>query len=997
MSLRVVHAIPKRFGRTDLALVALVIALVTVVAPVNADEAPAGRAPSKDGRYVVLLRAPSIATYDGGDPGFPATKPAQGGHLDAKSKAARAYGAHLRSTQRDVAGKVGASVEHSFVIASDGFTADLTVAQATELAADPRVLLVYEDELVRGDTWNTPDFLGMTGKNGAWTKNGGQDKAGSGIVIADLDTGLWPESPSFSGLPLTAGPQTKWHIKRVGTTISMDRADGGVFRGTCQTGEDWTAAQCTTKVVGARYYKAGLLASGGTIPDSEFVSPRDGHGHGSHTASTAAGNIVDNVTVEGRRFGRVSGMAPAAVIAVYKVLWATPGGGNTGAVSDIVAAIDDAVTDGVDVINFSISGAPDSINPIAVAFEGAAEAGVFVAAAGGNNGPGSSTVQNNSPWLTTVAATTHTSFENTLELGNGTKLIGPSFNLTAVPRAPMIRAEDAALAGAETSEAQRCGPGSLDPALVTGRIVVCVVSAPSDDRLAKSAEVARAGGVAMVLINAAFLSDTTVLDYHSLPSVHLGAAARDLLLAYFSLSGTPNAAVSPGNTAGTAAPRPQVAPFSGRGPALAQGGDLLKPDIAAPGVDVLAAVAPPSNNGHAYGLMSGTSMATPHISGLAAFMLGVRPNWTPMQVKSAMMTTATSVKDAQGNASNDVFSAGAGQVTPAAFLDPGLFVTSGAAQWRGFLTSAGMETGTPALDAKDLNGPSMADGGFVGTTSFTRTFTADRGGTWQVSAAVPGFDVSISALQWKAKGSGDSRAITFTFRRTTAPIKEYTKGWVTLTGPTTVRLPVALRPVAGTAPTSVSGSGASGSTTIPIVPGLSGQLPVTPLGLAAAQVTQGTVGVHQETEVCVRAPVGTRAARFDLDADDDADLDLWLYFSDESCAAATNLFASSATFEPGDESITVELPPVSGYFRVQVTGFAAGAAGAPMAFTLRSYVVSEESDAGGLTITPNPVPVTAGNPTSFNLGWSGLTPGERYLGYLDYAGELNGTLIEVVG
>ena len=996
MSVRVVHTISKRFGKTHVALVALVIALVAVVAPVIADEGAAGIAPSNEGRYVVLLRAPSVATYDGGDPRFPATKPPQGGHLDAKTKEARAYGAHLQSTQRDVAGKVGATVEQNFVVASNGFTADLTGAQATVLAADPRVLLVHEDELVHGDTWNTPDFLGLTGKNGAWTKNGGQDKAGSGIVIAGLDSGIWPESRSFSGLPLTTQAQTKWHIKRVDNTISMDKADGGVFRGTCQTGEDWTAAQCTTKVVGARYYTAGLLAIGGTIPDSEFVSPRDGHGHGTHTASTAAGNIVDNVTVEGRSFGRVSGMAPAAVVAVYKALWATPGGGNTGALSDIVAAIDDAVTDGVDVINYSISGSTDSINPVEVAFEGAAEAGVFVAAAGGNNGPDSSTVQNNSPWLTTVAATTHTAFENTLELGNGTRLVGSSLNQTAVPRAPLVRAEDAALSGADPGEAQRCGAGSLATASVTGRIVVCLLSSFSDDRLAKRAEVARAGGVAMVLVNADSLGNATILDFHPLPSVHLGIAARDLLLTYLSQADSPDATLSPGNTSGAAVARPQVASFSSRGPALALDGDLLKPDIAAPGAVVLAAVAPPSNHGRGYDLYSGTSMATPHISGLAAFMLSVRPNWTPMQVKSAMMTTATSVKDAQGNASNDVFAAGAGQVTPAAFLDPGLFVTSDAAQWRGFLTSAGVETGTPALDAKNLNGPSMADGGVVGSTSFTRTFTADRGGTWKVSAAVPGFDVAISALQWKAKGSGDSRAITFTFTRTTAPSNEYAKGWVTLIGPTTVRLPVALRPVAGTAPTSVSGSGSSGSMTIPIVPGFTGQLPVTPLGLAGAQESQGTVGVFQETEFCVRAPAGTRAARFDLDADDDADLDLWLYFSSESCAAATHLFRSSATFEPGDESITVELP-LMGYYRVQVTGFAPGAAGAPMAFTLRSYVVSPEAEPGGLTITPNPVPVTAGTPTSFNLNWSGLSPGEHYLGYLDYGGELNETLVKVVG
>ena len=202
---------------------------------------------------------------------------------------------------------------------------------------------------------------------------------------------------------------------------------------------------------------------------------------------------------------------------------------------------------------------------------------------------------------------------------------------------PLVNSSASGLAGADATALSLCGPSTLDPAKVTGKMVVCVRGVY--DRVAKSAEVARAGGVAMVLANPT-AGQSLDADFHSVPTVHLEKASGDAVIAYANTAGA-SASIALGDiTGGTATPLPQIGGFSSRGPAIANDSDVIKPDISAPGVSVLAAVAPPTNSGRSFDLYSGTSMASPHIAGLAAFMLGVHPEWSPMTVKSAMMTTA---------------------------------------------------------------------------------------------------------------------------------------------------------------------------------------------------------------------------------------------------------------------------------------------------------------------------------------------------------------------
>lgn len=938
----------------------------------------------KAGRYIVMLAAPPATTYS-------KTRAKAGKQFDARGAGVASYSRTLKSRHDTIARDLGFDVDKHFTIAANGFVADLTAKQATELATDRRVLVVQKDSLVYADTWNTPDFLGLTGKRGVWKRVGGQRRAGEGIVVGIIDSGIWPESRSFSGAPLTSDPQGRWKAQRDGTVTSMRKSDGNLFRGECEVGEEFTVTACNQKLISARYFLDGY-GEDRTI-EEDYISPRDGNGHGTHTASTAAGNNVEDVSTEGVDFGTVSGMAPGAKIASYKALWATADGRASGTTRDLVAAIEQAVTDGVDVLNYSISGPTDTVLEAAeIAFEGAAEAGVFVAASAGNSGPGASTVAHNSPWVTTVAASTHTSFENTVVLGDGREIVGASISRTALPDTPLVDAAAAGNGSASASETALCAPESLDPATVGGKIVVCQRGVY--DRVAKGAEVERAGGVGMILANVA--EGSLDADFHAVPTIHVSHTDSPAVYDYLESAGAAaTARFELGNLSGEETPVPQIAGFSSRGPAVSDESDLLKPDIAAPGVSVLAAVAPPSNDGRDYDLYSGTSMSAPHIAGLAAIVQGIHPRWTPMHIKSAMMTTATDLKNASGAPSKDLFAQGAGHVNAKSFLDPGLFLLSDWEQWYGYITGLGLDTGVPAIEPNAVNLPSLAEGHVMTETTLTRTFTAARKGTWRVSVDVPGFRSTSSKGTVRATRAGQEIPVAFTFQRTSAPLSQWAFGHVTLSGPTKVRLPVALRPVSVKAPTSVSGTGTDGSVTVPITGGFTGDLQVSTAGLVKGQVAAGALPEGDYALECVTIGEGNDLAQFDLVAPDDtSDLDMFVYAA-ESCDPTTiyAVAGEAATPSPG-ETFSLEGAPAGTYI-VEVDAFAAGQQGEPVPYSLRVYDLGGTPSVGNLAADPNPVPVTTGGDTSFDVSWSGLDAESHYFGILGYDGAPNSTYVYV--
>ncbi|MBA2551939.1 MAG: S8 family peptidase, partial [Nocardioidaceae bacterium] len=745
--------------------------------PSQAPAAPAGN-------YIVLLDAAPAVAYDGGIAGYRATAPAAGDRFDADTRAAERYVNLLEDHQDAVAATVDAEPFYHYTASLNGFAAELSAADVRRLEARRDVTAVVRDEKRELDTVNTPRFLGLSGVLGLWRRLGGPDSsngAGKGVVVGIVDSGIDSDSKSFG--QVSSEPPESW-------------------TGTCDTGDG--SYSCNNKLIGGHYYTAG---QGGddAIWEGEYLSPEDFGGHGTHTASTAAGKSGVDVNVEGIDFGTASGMAPAAKVSSYKVCWSASESTSDGCFSsDSAAAIDQAVTDGVDVINYSISGSlTTTIDIVEVAFMYAADGGVFVAASAGNSGPGASTVAHPSPWITTVAATTHTRDESTLVLGNGEEYVGASVT-DGIEDTPMVLAVDAAAVGADPEDAQLCLPGTLDPAAVAGNMVVC--DRGVNARAEKSLVVRDAGGVAMVLVNVTPSSLNG--DLHYVPSVHLQDTDRPDIYSYVETAEEPTGAILAGQGDGsTAAPPPAIAAFSSRGPSLSADGDLLKPDIAAPGVDVLAAVAPEGNNGRNFDFYSGTSMSSPHIAGLAALVAQKHPRWSPMMIKSAMMTTASNLSDGR-----DPFAQGAGFVEPNSFMDPGLVFDSDFSDWEDFLTGQGLPLSDNPVAASNFNGPSVAINDLAGRETVTRRVTNvdDKAATYRLTRSVglPGIRFSMSPETFRLR-PGRSRDIELTFTRgPKAPYDDYSKGYLALKGDRghTVRFPVVVNPAQIAAPAEVSSS-----------------------------------------------------------------------------------------------------------------------------------------------------------------------------------------------
>lgn len=991
-----------------LALTGLAPAGVATAATAPAIPA-AGNTSYTAGSYIVLLSDAAATTYEGGASGLPATRATSGTRFDAKSDAVQKYSDHLRAQQAKVAAKVGATRTQSFTLSSNGFAAHLTGQQATTLARTSGVLAVVKDRLAKPDTTSSPEFLGLT-KNGQPVAPWAPATAGKGVVVGVVDSGYWPENPSFVGAPLpkatsvsTAQPGpaivSEGKGKNATESIKFAKADGGTFSGTCQAGQQFKADTCNTKVISARFFDQ---AFSNAVPKkdwgtTEFDSPRDGGGHGSHTSSTAVGNSGVDVTIEGNSFGKASGMAPAAKLAVYKVCWEAKTVAQTGCYnSDSVAAIDQAVEDGVDVLNFSISGTLNNpIDPVEMSFFGAAAAGIFVATSAGNSGPDASTVAHPSPWLTTVAASTHHNYEGTVVTGT-TKVKGASVTVPDAGLAgTLVLSSASGVTGANPTALALCGPGTLDPAKVTGKIVNC--DRGTFDRVAKSAEVKRAGGIGMVLTNVT--PGSLDADFHSVPTIHVSHADRPAVQA---AAGSAITLRKGDLTGGATTPLPQIASFSSRGPSSAAAGDLLKPDVSAPGVSVVAAVAPPSNSGRNWDLYSGTSMSSPHIAGLAAYYLSQHPTQSPMAVKSAMMTTASNLKNADGSAYTDPFGQGAGHVDPTNFFDPGVVFDSAQSDWWDYLAGQGVtfSDGTPVsdkpIDASDLNVPSLAIGDLAGVQTVTRTITNVANTKETYGAAYKG-DSAIAVTFDKPKYDvkvGGSAPLRIKVAATGSAYDSYAKGFITLTGNKghVVRIPVAVQPLRVKAPAEASGTGASGSATLTGTAGFTGALTTRVTGLAGATPVPDSVAVGgfdpaapapgaATKQYDVSVPAGTDYVRLDTDATNDAD-DLDLYVYKRAADGTLTKFATSATGS-ADERVSFS-PSTAGQYVAFVNGFAA-AGGGTSAYRWTAWTVpSAPVTPANLTVSPATQQVTTGQPFTVSATWAGLDTSQRWLGRVEY-------------
>jgi subtilisin family serine protease len=957
------------------------------------------------GRYIVVLAEKPAAIYDGGTPGLAATKPGSGRKLDAERPEVQKYQAHLEEKQNGVASAEGIRIKHKFTAAINGFSADLTAAQAVKLAKDPAVLMVAPDTENAPD-YSTTDFLKLSGPNGSWnTTFGGQENAGKGVVVGVIDSGYTPSNPFFAGddvQTLTGPAQVGVPYRAAGGKIAMLKSDGDTFVGDCQKGQGAGAAfdgsACNSKVLSARYFADDFIqdvAPGNRAPE-ELISPVDVGSHGTHTASTAAGNADVRANLGATDLGVTSGVAPAAKLSIYKVCWEDNNPATGGCYSSAsVAAINQAILDGVDVLNYSISGSTSTTtDPVALAFLSAASAGVFVAASAGNSGPAASTVNHGAPWLTTVAASSFsTELQGTVEFEDGSKFRGASLMANPVPASNVVLAANAAAAGAASPEL--CAPNVLDPAKVTGKIVVCDRGVV--DRVAKSAEVQRAGGIGMILVNLEPSSED--LDLHSVPTVHVNPPATQQIKDKVTANpGIKAALVNKDTTGLPAAPQPQIAGFSSRGPLLATGSDLLKPDVAAPGVAVLAGVSPIGSGGDQFGMMSGTSMAAPHVAGFGALVLAKNPTWSPATVKSAMMTTAADVKKADGSRDGDVFATGAGQVDVARAVDPGLVYDNTAEDYLKFVQGTGLDLGIPDLGTtapRDMNVASFALGALTGKTEVTRTVTALTPGVYRAQAKVPGVKVTVTPSVLNFSAAGEKRTFKVRFENASAALGQFAMGSLVWEGAgKKVASPIAVRPQSVVAPENLAFTSdiGSGQGAIPVVSGTNAPVSITLDGLSKAdssaiELVPGPLALATDASNFakeVTVPAGSPLAKFSVfSADEAADFDL-VVFSPKGQVLLSQTASAS-------ESISVP-DPAPGVYAIFVNLYASPN-GRPTKASVDAAVLG--ANVGNATVTPNPLRLGNGQSGVVTLNWKNLAEGS-YIGRVTFAGSSTPTFVSVV-
>ncbi|XP_008228336.1 PREDICTED: subtilisin-like protease SBT1.5 [Prunus mume] len=548
------------------------------------------------------------------------------------------YSSSLSSLSSDKA--TAPTVLHTYSTVFHGFSAKLSPSQAQTLQSLDHVTAIIPEQVRQLHTTRSPEFLGLRSTDAAGTLLRESD-FGSDLVIGVIDTGIWPERKSF-------------HDRDLGPTPSK-------WKGQCVAGKDFPATICNRKLIGARFFSSGFESTNGKMNETtEYRSPRDSDGHGTHTASIAAGRYVFPASTLGYAKGVAAGMAPKARLAAYKVCW------SAGCYdSDILAAFDAAVADGCDVVSPSVGGVVRPSHPAAVG----------------------RAVTNGAPWVTTVGAgTIDRDFPADVKLGNGRTIPGMSIysgpGLAPGRMYPLVYSGGV---GGDGYSSSLCLEGSLSQ--VKGKIVVC--DRGINSRAAKGDVVKKAGGVGMILANGVFDGEGLVADCHVLPATAVAASTGDEIRRYIASSNSKSPATATIVFKGTrigVRPAPVVASFSARGP-NPESPEILKPDVIAPGLNILAAwpdrvgpsgVASDKRNTE-FNILSGTSMACPHVSGLAALLKAAHPDWSPAAIRSALMTTAytvdnrgeTMLDESSGNTSS-VMDFGAGHVHPQKAMDPGL-------------------------------------------------------------------------------------------------------------------------------------------------------------------------------------------------------------------------------------------------------------------------------------------------------------------------------------
>jgi subtilisin family serine protease len=980
--------------------VLMVLALALPAAAQTPDGAAAPLRAQKGDKnsFIVVMGLPPVATYDGSVQGYEPTKPGKGGKINPNSAHVKKYEKFLQSNHNAALQAVGASADskiNEYAYALNGFSALLTPVQAEAMARQPGVVLVLPDQMRYKQTDSSPTFLGLTGPGGLWAKG----YTGEGVVVGVIDSGIWPEHPSFADGG-AYGP-----LPGIGPLPCE-------FGNTAQNPND-ALFTCNNKLLGARQMLDTYRSIIGADPD-EYDSARDDDGHGTHTASTAAGNANVPASLYGIARGTVSGIAPRARVVAYKGL------GNLGGfTSDLAAAIDQAVADGVDVINYSIGGGASLTGGDDIAYLFAADAGVFVATSAGNSGPGPGTIGGPAsvPWLTSVGASTQSRFfQATVVLGNGSSYTGASIT----PGTGVLPLVDAEFAGGDL-----CIPGTLDAAAVAGKIVLC--RRGTIGRAEKSLAVAQAGGVGMIMYENT--DDNNLFsDTHWVPSIHVDNTPGLAIKAYIAGTADPTAQINAEQLSQWPS-APSMTIFSSRGPdPVAE--DIIKPDVTAPGIQILAGNSPTPDPGlypgELFQAIAGTSMASPHVAGLFALIKQAHPDWSSAMAKSALMTTAyQDVRDNDRVSLANPFAMGAGHVDPGgkagkgSVIEPGLAYDAGFLDYLGFLCEAGPEVfanpsatcaslaaaGIPTT-ARNLNLPSIGIAKLTGSETVQRTVTsvANENG-WReydvTMQAPPGYTVSVQPSSLRLK-SGQSATYYVTITNVGAPVGEWRFGsltWSDKTGNYDVYSPIAVKGALFSAPVSVSGKGVDGSASFAVKFGYIGSYLAAAHGLVPATVTSDNVvqdpdqnfdpndGYSNRHDFNVAGAAFLRFAIPPAATEANADLDLYLYDPSGQMVAASTKGGT-------DEVIDVMLP-ADGAWSLYVHGWSTPGGDSP--YELYSWIISA-APGGNLAVTTAPTGATIDAPQPVTVGWNGATAGQWHLGAVSHTGPsglMGLTLVEV--
>ncbi|KAG2601297.1 subtilisin-like protease SBT3.7 isoform X1 [Panicum virgatum] len=663
-----------------------------------------------------------------------------------------------------------ASMIHNYKHGFSGFAAMLTEDQAKQLADFPDVISVQPSRRLKVATTRSWDFLDLNYQMPNDLLNKG--RYGEDVIIGVVDTGIWPESRSFSDEGYGPVP-SRW-------------------RGKCQVGQGWDRNNCSRKIIGARFYTGGKDEE--ELKKSDYLSPRDAHSHGTHTASTAAGSVVEGASFHGLAAGVARGGAPHARIAVYKIAWRTASGGTTGNDAALLAAMDDAIHDGVDILSLSLQLVENSFGALHMV-----QKGITVVYAAGNDGPSPQTLGNTSPWVITVAASKiDRSFPTVITLGNKQQIVGQSLYYQGKNSSRSIFRS--------LVDGGQCTADDLNGTVVKGKIVLCATpNSPTEEGpravLREAFQNVREGGGSGLI----FVQYTTDIleEFVSMPCVLVDIDTGKKIRKYINAGSSPVAKIEPARSiTGKDILAPKVASFSSRGPSPDYA-DIIKPDIAAPGANILAAM------GDSYRLASGTSMATPHVTGIIALLKALHPSWSPAALKSAIVTTA-SVTDEHGmpilaeglpRKIADPFDYGGGHINPNRAADPGLIYDIDPNDYNHFFSCTVTKTSASCnetyVPGYFLNLPSISVPNLRYPVSVSRTVTnvGEVDAVYHVAIESPAgvkIEVEPSVLVFNAANK------VHTFLVKISPLwrlqGDYTFGSITwYNGEKTVRIPIAAR------------------------------------------------------------------------------------------------------------------------------------------------------------------------------------------------------------